>query len=276
MEYPMATLIKNASVGTAIHEFMHSWYQGLMATNESLYAWMDEGFATYAELSISYFLKSDTAFMFANAYNSYFRLIKSGKQEPLSTHADHFNTNYAYGVAAYSEGCVFLAQLGYIVGDAVLDKILLEYYNEWKFKHPNPGDFIRVAEKVSGIELQWYKEYWVYTTKTIDYALGDINVHEEKASITLKRIGYMPMPVDVLITYKDGSREVHYIPLNLMYGEKPEENNTHRILHSEWKWVNPEYSFDISKNVGDIKSIEIDPTQRMADVNRINNKIVVP
>jgi hypothetical protein len=276
MEYSMATLIKNASVGTAIHEFMHSWYQGLMATNESLYAWMDEGFTTYAELRISSFLNSDTTFVFANAYNSYFRLIKSGKQEPLSIHADHFNTNYAYGVAAYSEGCVFLAQLGYIVGDAVLDKILLEYYNEWKFKHPNADDFIRIAEKVSGIELQWYKEYWVYTTKTIDYALGDINVHEEKASITLRRIGYMPMPVDVLITYKDGSRELHYIPLNLMYGEKPEENDTHRIVHPEWKWVNPEYSFDISKNVGDIKSIEIDPTQRLADVNRINNKIVVP
>ncbi|HEY1871225.1 MAG TPA: M1 family metallopeptidase, partial [Chitinophagaceae bacterium] len=50
MEYPMATLIKNASQGSAIHEFMHSWYQGMMGTNESLYPWMDEGFTTYAEL----------------------------------------------------------------------------------------------------------------------------------------------------------------------------------------------------------------------------------
>jgi aminopeptidase N len=255
---------------------MHSWYQGMMGTNESLYAWMDEGFTTYAELRVSSYLRHDTGFAYTNAYNSYFRLIKSVKQEPLSTHADHFNTNYAYSVAAYSEGCIFLAQLGYIVGDAVLDKILLEYYNEWRFKHPNPNDFIKVAEKTSGIQLQWYKEYWIYLTRTIDYAIGDINMNGDNATITLKRIGYMPMPVDVLITYKDGAQEMHYIPLDLMYGAKPAENNSKRMIEPEWKWVNPEYSFNITKSVADIKSIEIDPSQRMADVNRVNNKIAVP
>ena len=142
MEYPMATLMKSASVGTAIHEFMHSWYQGMMGTNESLYAWMDEGFATYAELRTSAWLRGDTGFAFINSYNSYFRIVKSGKEEALSTHADHFNTNYAYSVGSYSKGSIFLAQLGYIVGENNLDKILLEYYNEWKFKHPNANDFI--------------------------------------------------------------------------------------------------------------------------------------
>ncbi len=124
MEYPMATLIKNASVGTAIHEFMHNWYQGLMGTNESLYPWMDEGFATYAEQRTSAFLRGDTGFAYINSYNSYYRIAKSGKQEALSTHADHYNTNYAYGVAAYSEGSIFMSQLGYIVGEKNLDKIL--------------------------------------------------------------------------------------------------------------------------------------------------------
>jgi hypothetical protein len=276
MEYPMATLIRNASQGSAIHEFMHSWYQGMMGNNESLYAWMDEGFTTYAELRISAFLRRDTGFAFTNAYNSYFRFLKSSREEPMTTHADHFNTNYAYENAAYSKGCVFLAQLGYIVGEDNLDKILLEYYNEWRFKHPNPNDFIRIAEKVSGIELQWYKEYWIYTTKTIDYAIGDINMNGTNASVTIKRLGLMPMPVDILITYKDGTQELDYIPMDLMYGAKPAENNIKRIVHDEWKWVDPEYSFDISKAVTDIKSIEIDPSQRMADVNRINNKIVVP
>ena len=170
----------------------------------------------------------------------------------------------------------FLSQLGYIVGENNLDKILLEYYNEWRFKHPNPNDFIRVAEKVSGIELQWFKEYWIYTTKTIDYAIGDVNMNGSNAGITIKRLGLMPMPVDVLITYKDGSKEMHYIPMDLMYGAKPAEDSIKRIVHDEWPWVNPEYSFNITKTVNDIKSIEIDPSQRMADMSRINNKIVVP
>lgn len=276
MEYPMATLIKSASVGTAIHEWMHSWYQGMMGTNESLYSWMDEGFTSYAESRISAWLYNDTTFPFRGAYSGYFSLVKSGLEEPMSTHADHYNTNFAYSIDAYSKGEIFLAQLGYIVSDSVLDKILHEYYREWRFKHPNPNDFIRVAEKVSGIELQWYKEYWIYTTKTIDYGIGDVSEKDGKANITLKRIGYMPMPVDLLVTYKDGTKEMHYIPMNLMYGDKPAEGNYPRVIEKEWQWVAPEYQVQLNHSVGDIKEIEIDPSQRMADVNRVNNKISVP
>ncbi len=276
MEYPNATLIKNASTGTGIHEWMHSWYQGMMGTNESLYPWMDEGFTTYAELRISNNLHGGQGFPFANAYNGYYRLVKSGFEEPMSTHSDHYNTNYAYGNAAYSKGAVFMAQLGYIVGAQTLDKILLAYYSEWRFKHPNPNDFIRVAEKQSGIELQWYKEYWVYTTKTIDYALGDISTESDNAVLSIKRIGLMPMPADVLVTYKDGSQEMHYIPMNLMYGTKKAEDSIPVVLHPEWKWTQPEYSLPLNKPVKDIKEIEIDPSGRMADVNRVNNKITIP
>jgi aminopeptidase N len=194
----------------------------------------------------------------------------------LSTHSDHYNTNFAYSSAAYGKGAVFLAQLGYIVGDSALDKILLEYYRLWHFKHPNPNDFVRVAEKVSGIELQWYKEYWIYTTKTIDYAVGDINVADGKTVVTLKRIGLMPMPIDVLVTYKDGSKEMHYIPMNLMYGQKPAEDGTTRIIHDEWKWVNPEYQLPLEHGIKEIKEINIDPSKRIADINRINNILTVP
>lgn len=277
MEYPMATLIVNASVGTAIHEWMHSWYQGMMGTNESLYPWMDEGFTTYAENRVTSFVRNKPASKWFNdTYTGYFNLAKSGREEPMSTHSDHYNSNYAYSNAAYRKGGVFLQQLGYIIGQDALDKTLLEYYKEWRFKHPNPNDFIRVAEKVSGIELQWYKEYWIYTTKTIDYALGNVNTENGKTVLTLKRIGYMPMPIDVLITYKDGTKELHNIPMNLMYGAKPPEDGTPRIVHDEWKWTNPEYQLPISRAVPDISEIEIDPSQRMADVNRINNKIVIP
>ena len=276
MEYPMATLIVGPSIGTAVHEWMHTWYQMLMGTNESLYPWMDEGFTDYSSTRAMAELRNAKGFWFTGAYRGYLSLAKSGLEEPASTHSDHYNTNYAYGNAAYSKGAVFLSQLGYIVGDSIRDKILLSYYNQWRFKHPNPNDFIRVAEKISGMELDWYKEYWINSTKTIDFTVGDINVKEGKTMVTIKRIGKMPMPVDVLITFKDGTQEMHVIPLDLMYGEKPVENNIPRILHAEWKWVNPEYSFSTIRGIGEIKSIEIDPSQRLADVNRTNNKLVIP
>ncbi|GAC1440529.1 MAG: M1 family metallopeptidase [Sediminibacterium sp.] len=276
MEYPMATLVFNPGIGTALHEWMHSWYQMMLGTNESLYPWMDEGFTDYASTRVLALLRGKKDFWYDGSYKGYFNLAKSGLEEPSSTHADHYNTNYAYGNAAYSKGAVFMEQLGYIVSDDIRDKILLEYYHEWRFKHPNPNDFIRVAEKLSHMELDWYKEYWINSTKTIDYAVGDINVTDGKALITIRRVGKMPMPVDVLVTYKDGTKEMHYIPLNLMYGEKPAEDNTPRIVHTAWRWTHPGYSFPISKNIGEIRSIEIDPSQRMADVNRGNNKLVIP
>ena len=169
-----------------------------------------------------------------------------------------------------------MTQLGYIVGDSVRDKILMEYYNQWRFKHPNANDFIRVAEKVSGLELEWYKEYWVNSTKTIDYAIGNIDLINNKTTITVKRKGKMPMPLDIVVTFKDGSKEIHYIPLNLMYGAKPAENNIPRTVHTEWKWTDPEYDFTTERKITEIKSIEIDPTHRLADINSGNDKLVVP
>jgi len=276
MEYPMATLIKSAGIGTGLHEWMHSWYQGMMGSNESLYPWMDEGFAQYAEARVSAWVRKDTSFNYTDEYGSYYRLAKSGREEPLSTHSDHYNTNFAYSAAAYGKGAVFLAQLGYIIGDNTLDKVLLEYYNQWHFKHPNPNDFIRVAEKLSGIELQWYKEYWINSTKTIDYAVGDINSVNGKTVVTLKRVGLMPMPVDVLVTYKDGTKEIYYVPLNLMYGAKPAENDIKRIICSEWPWTNEQYGLSINGAITEIKEIEIDPSKRLADISRVNNKLTVP
>ncbi|MCA6515373.1 MAG: M1 family metallopeptidase [Chitinophagaceae bacterium] len=276
MEYPMATLIKSASIGTAIHEWMHSWFQMLMGTNESLYPWMDEGFTDYATNRVMAEMKRQTGFYYNGSYRSYFALVRSGYEEPASTHSDHYNTNYAYSVASYSKGAVFLAQLGYIVSDSVLDKILLSYYNTWRFKHPNPNDFIRIAEKESGMELDWYKEYWINSTKTIDYAIGDINLVAGKAMVNLRRVGKMPMPVDVLVTYKDGTQELHTIPLNLMYGTKPQDGNIPMVQHEAWRWTHPEYAMEITRSLKDIKSIEIDPSGRLADVNKVNNKLVIP
>ena len=295
MEYPMATLISGPGLGTAFHEWMHSWYQMMLATNESLYAWMDEGFTSYAEALVSayyhqkknnevtgYNLRTDIQasgdagdlpLFEADSYAGYFNLVKSGLEEPLTTHADHFNTNYAYNQAAYSKGAVFLCQLGYIISDSLRDKTLLEYYRLWKFKHPNANDFIRVAEKVSGIQLDWYKEYWVNTTKTIDYAIDSLWEQNGKTNIRLRMIGKMPMPIDVQLKYKDGSAETAYIPQLIMFGQKPKEDNNPRRIYEPWKWTHPTYTIEVNQRLMNISSIEIDPTWRMADTDRKNNKL---
>jgi len=272
MEYAMSTLI--ARPGAWLHEWLHNWYHGILATNESLYAWMDEGFTTYADETVKAFLNGETAsFGQAGSYKSYFSLVKSGKEEPLTTHADHFNSNSAYSDAAYSKGAVFLEQLGYITGAATRDKILLEYYRLWKFKHPNASDFISLAEKTSEIELDWYKEYWINSIKTIDYAFDSLWEEGGKTRIRLKRIGLMPMPIDLHLVFKDGSTEMHYVPLDLMYGTKPKEREESRRVYPPWKWTHETYTIETERRLGDIAVAEIDPSQRMADTERQNNKI---
>ncbi len=272
MEYPMATLL--VGPGAWLHEWLHNWYHGLLGTNESLYAWMDEGFTTYAEDRVSAFLENNTGFAYDGTYRGYYSLAKSGKEEPLTTHADHYNTNAAYGPAAYSKGGVFMEQLGYIVGAPVRDRILLEYYKQWRFKHPNVSDFIRIAEKVSDMKLDWYKEYWVNSTKTIDYSIDSLWEEGGKTKVRLNRIGLMPMPIDLQITFKDGSKELHYVPMNLMYGEKPVEDATvPRKVYEPWKWTHSTYTIETTKKLSEFTFVEIDPTLRLADVERKNNKI---
>ena len=272
MEYPMATLL--VGPGAWLHEWLHNWYYGMLGTNESLYPWMDEGFTSYAEDRVTAFLENTPGFAYDGNYRGYYGLVKSGKEEPLTTHADHYNLNSAYSSAVYSKGAVFMEQLGYIVGAPVRDKILLEYYKQWRFKHPNSSDFIRIAEKVSDMKLDWYKEYFVNSTKTIDYAIDSVWEEGGKTKVRLARVGLMPMPVDLQLTFKDGSKELHYVPMNLMYGEKPAEDpSIPRIVYEPWKWTHGTYTVETTKKLSDFSVIEIDPSMRLADIKRENNKM---
>ncbi|WP_200980100.1 M1 family metallopeptidase [Echinicola sp. 20G] len=283
MEYPMSTLITGertlpSLVGVMVHEMAHSWFQGVLATNESLYPWMDEGFTTFATnvTMNNIFSKEPSKSPQAGSYRGYIRLATSGKEEPMTTHSDHYHTNFAYGSAAYSKGAVFLGQLGYIIGEENRDKAMLKYFNDWKFKHPKTNDIVREMEKQSGLELDWYKEYWVNSTKTIDYSVSSVEASDNGTKITLQRDGLMPMPIDLVITYQDGSQEMVYLPLVIQRGNKPEEAGMpERIKTQRWPWTNITTEVNLDKDFNTIKSVEIDPSQRMADINRDNNSFTL-
>lgn len=276
MEYPMITLItgdrsKGSLVGVTAHEAIHSWYQHLLATNEAQYPWMDEGFTSYAgDFVMDSIWKGFTPF--EGSYRSYFRLVESGKQEPLTTHADHYHTNRAYGTASYSMGLIFLHQLGYVVGEEVLLRSLKRYYHEWRYKHPTPNDFIRIVEKESGLELSWYLEQWIETTNTIDYAIHSIVPNGKKTIVTLKNKGLMPMPLDIRVKLKDGSEKWFNIPLRIMRGAKKAEDgmSSYTVLE-DWPWTFPQYEWVLDIPENQIESIILDPSARMADIDQGNN-----
>ena len=267
MEYAMSTLITGnrsygSLVGVTAHEMAHTWFQFLLASNEAKHEWMDEGFTSYiSDWAMNTIFDEGKTNPTENAYKGYYYLATSGKEQPLTTHADRYTFNQAYGISAYAKGSVFLSQLGYIIGDDNLKKTIKKYFNDFAFKHPKPLDIIRTAEHVSGLELDWYLIDFAQTTNTIDYAVKTV----ESNAITLERIGLMPMPLDITVTYTDGSTEDFYIPLQMMRGEKP----TLATLIKDWAWAYPTYTFETSKT---IKSVEIDPKGLMADIEKENNK----
>ncbi len=266
MEYAMCTLISgegsfNSLFGVIAHEMAHTWFQFLLASNESKHEWLDEGFTSYiSDIAEDAVLNKNLENPTKGAYRAYIYLAKSGKEQPLTTHADRYVYNQAYGISAYSKGEVFLAQLGYVIGAENLKTTIKKYFEDFKFTHPKPLDIIRTAEKVSGLELDWYLIDFGQTTNTIDYGVKMV----EENKITLERIGLMPMPIDVTINYIDGTAEDFYIPLQMMRGEKP----TSATIISDWAWAYPTYTFTVSKPVA---SVSIDPKEGMADVNRSNN-----
>jgi hypothetical protein len=124
------------------------------------------------------------------------------------------------------------------------------------------------------LELDWYKEYFVNTTKTIDYGIQSVESKDNKTELILERKGLMPMPLDVVITYQDGTSEQVYLPLVIMRGEKETEKGMpKRAMTEAWPWTNPTKTLILPVAKTAIKSIEIDPSLRMADVERANNKI---
>ena len=278
MEYGTATLVTGGRnlkslVNVIFHEAAHSWYQHLFGINETVDEWFDEGFTSYIEELGFQTLFEKRGALKANpsidAYRAYYKLALSGKEEPASLLADYYNTNYAYSNQAYNKGQVLAVQLGYIIGEENLRKTFLEFYKQWKFKHPTPNDFKRIAEEISGINLKWYFNLFINTTRKVDYSIGKVSDTE----IILLNKSDFAMPIDLLVEYTDGTKELFYIPLREMRGEKPAEDfdfyqGANRTVLEDWFWTKPQHKVSLTKKP---LKITIDPSLRLADVDYSNN-----
>ena len=276
MEYAMCTMITGqrpypSLFGVTAHEMAHAWFQHLLATNEAKHPWMDEGFTEYiTSLAEEAVVGNPSRYPHKSSYDRYYLLVNSGVEQAQTVHSDRYDYNFAYGASSYSKGSVFLSQLGYIIGKDNLNKTLKRYYEEFKFKHPTPNDFKRVAEKVSDMELEWYLNDWTRTDHKIDYGL-DISSLQSDRVVTLKRKARMPMPLDVEVSFSDGTKDVYYIPTDLMHGNK--KFNSNNVYYMQpWTWASPEYDFVVQGNKKVVR-VEIDPSKRLADYNQMDNSI---
>ena len=268
MEYAMMTLITGerslgSLVGVSVHEMMHSWYQFVLATDEAQYPWMDEGFTSYASAEIMNHLVAEgllpgaepDANPHAGTVQGYPRFANTGRAEALSTHADHYTTNAAYGVGSYTKGELFLYQLRTVVGAEAFDRGMLRYYDTWKMRHPTGKDFLRIMERESGQVLDWYYDYMINTTHQVDYAVDTVLAAGDNSStVILEKVGVMPFPITVDVRLANGSTLSYLIPVDLQRGHAPLQGRT---LAADWPWTNPQYLLPLSVGAEQVIAVQI-------------------
>ena len=294
MEYPMLTLCGGFDPGyrsLLIHEITHNWFQGMIGNNENYRAFMDEGFTQFYTADTYQYIdgpimlepkpKSNYVEKFTEPvrvlddeiYNSFYvNAVIRNEELPLNTHADDFNGGIRHGGGegqVYSKTAAMLKNLEYVLGRSFFDKAMQHYFKQWKFCHPYPEDFRNSIIGFTGVDLNWFFDQWLETTKTVDYKIGRIkrkknNVYE----ITFKRKGTMQMPIDFVVIDKNDSARHYYIP-NTWF-EKP----TGAITLPRWIGWGPKLkpTYTATLNIGTkIKNVIIDPSYRLADVDMTNN-----
>ncbi|MDN3608153.1 M1 family metallopeptidase [Kaistella yonginensis] len=284
MEYGMCTMMLGEArtldglVGLMVHEGGHSYNQQIMAYNESMRPWMDEGFTSYYDDIIMHQLfppKSPQANPFTTSIDRYRNFVKRGIEEPAGWLGDHHDNGNAYSFATYYKGELFLVQLGYIMGEQNLALVMRTFYNEWNLKHPTDRDFMNIAQKISGMDLKWFHHYWINTTKTIDYGIKEVKYDENSTTITLENKGTIPMPIDFSILTADKKVVNFQIPLNMTQTWKSKDIYGDFKTIPYWPWTQKEYTLTIPYSKSQISALGIDFSQRLADVNLEDNLVEV-
>lgn len=159
MEYPTITILTGASSPKELdmlifHELGHNWFQASLATNERKYPWMDEGMNTYYDnryqaIKYPYNTKSKGLSGLRNDPRLPELLFRTQaavkKDQPINTPADSLTAGN-YGLIAYTKTAMWMKKLEDDYGLERFDGMMQRYYEEWKFKHPQPEDFKRIME----------------------------------------------------------------------------------------------------------------------------------
>ncbi len=281
MEYGMCTFITGkrflpSLIGVTMHEMAHSWFQFVLATDETRHPWMDEGFTTfistwaYNELAE----KHPAQNFMKRTIRDYIRYAQSGFEEPVAMYSDYYRSNVAYWLNAYNKGALFLWHLMNIAGKEKTVQFLQAYFDKWKFRHPQPEDMLRTAEKATGMQLHWFYNQWIESTHHVEYAVDSVVTDGRgKSRIILKKNAAMPVPLDVLVETDKGTF-VYHIPYfrTLQYRKTDNVAGTHRFaVLKPWFDGFPTYEITVPSGVKKIKKVEIDPLQMTCDIDRSNN-----
>jgi hypothetical protein len=224
MEYPMVAMeardeTKEGLYSVITHEIGHMWYPMIVGSDERRYAWMDEGFNTFINIfsEEGYFKRDDTK---RRKGESMFALMndQAPTAQPIITPANRYRTDGNLGSLAYIKPAMALYFLrGKVLGADVFDAAFREYTSRWAFKHPQPADFFRTLEDVSGRELDWFWRGWFFTTAALDQALESVTQGQGGIKVVIRNAGQQAAPVELQLTFSDGTTQMLRYPVEIWY-----------------------------------------------------------
>lgn len=292
MEYPMLTLDGGYDPDyrdLLAHEIGHNWFFGMIGSNETYRAMLDEGFTQFIEnwayekidgrvrvaypYTSKYVTKHKTTDYVRNSevYNGYMNDAIKGSDATLNTHSDAFNGAIRHGGGysqVYFKTATMLYNLQYVLGDSLFLSAMQNYVREFKMAHPYIEDMRNSFIRHTKVDLNWFFDQWIETNKTIDYKVKSIKKHKTPGEydITFERKGRMHMPLDFSVR-SDSTEYPFHIP-NTWFEKKTNATILPRWIG--WDKVKPTYTAHI-KIPGTIQNVVIDPTNRLADVFMANN-----
>lgn len=259
MEYPMITFIGGErspfSLYTVIsHEIGHMWFPMMVGSNETAYAWMDEGLTTFIENLAAELIFPEERPRLSDARH-YLEVAGSDNETEIMRHADLYGPFGNRGVASYSKPAAVLTALRHVLGTQTFDRALREYVRRWFNRHPMPHDLFNTFESVAGRDLDWFWYPWFYTTRVLDQAVNVVRQERTAAgyrvTVVVGDLGEIPMPIDLALTLDNGQ--------------------TMRVLLDVEAWNGlQEYTFQ-SEVPRPLARVELDPDAYSPDVNRENN-----
>jgi hypothetical protein len=206
----------------AEHEIAHSWFPFYMGINESRYAFMDEGWASFMEALIAYSYRPHKAVTQddKNDAGGWSNTPLDEVDLPIITPSTMLNGG-AYQLNAYTKPMLAYRALKDLLGDAMFKKCLHAYMYQWNGKHPIPWDFFYTFNNVYGKSLNYFWKAWFFDNSYIDMALEKVIKSGNGIAVTIKNNGGAPAPFDVIIEYANGSKEtVHQTPAVWLSGQK--------------------------------------------------------
>lgn len=295
MEYPMITLDGGREPdyhSVLAHEIGHNWFFGMVGSNETYRALLDEGFTQfidswclkkidgenvkhgqYVSGYVSRF-KEEDKYINTEVYARFMPSAALGDETVIDTHSDHFNGALRHGGGygqVYSKTATMLYNLQYVLGDSLFDAAFAHYFEQWKFCHPYVEDFRNSMIQYTHVDLNWFFDEWLTTAHTIDYKIKSVKKGDslDVYNIKFQRNGRMSMPIDFTVVAKDGKQYSYYIP-NTWYEKKTSATVLPRWIG--WDKIRPTYTAKVVIPNG-VENVLIDTTHRLADAYMPDNTL---